>query len=181
MTGELKPSDQRFDQFETHFSTVCRLSPRHNTPCANLVVGIARKQSLTIGTPGQTDTVWFLGFLALLNVIRLQLVNLALLLEIENGNGGSGGSAKPVSIGREDEGVDFVTGLEGVEVFRLVEIPQHRGTILATRGAERSIGRNGDGVDVASVADVVGLNAARSKFPDLSNVRRGQTRSESKP
>jgi hypothetical protein len=63
--------------------------------------------------------------------------------------------------------VDLVTSGEGVEVLRLVQIPQHGGSVLATGGAERAVGGDGDGVDVASVADVVGLDAARSEFPNL--------------
>lgn len=63
--------------------------------------------------------------------------------------------------------MDLVAGGEGVEVFRLVEVPEHGGSVLAAGGAEGSIGGDGDGVDVAGVADVVGLNAAGSEFPDL--------------
>ena len=105
--------------------------------------------------------------LALLDVFGLEFVNLVLLLEVEDGDGGGGGSAKPVSVGGEDQSVDFVASLEGVEVFRFVQVPKHGGTVLATGGAERSIGGDGDGVDVASVADVVGLDAARGELPDL--------------
>jgi hypothetical protein len=52
-------------------------------------------------------------------------------------------------------------------VLRLVQIPQHGGSVLATRGAERSVGRDGNSVDVASVSDVVGLQSARRELPDL--------------
>lgn len=122
---------------------------------------------MTISRPYQADTVWFLRLLALLNVVRLELINLVLLLEVEDGDGGGGGSAEPVSVRREDESVDLIASLERVKVFRLVQVPQHGGTVLATGSAQRSIGRDGDGVDVASVTDVVGLDAARSQFPDL--------------
>ena len=49
----------------------------------------------------------------------------------------------------------------------LVEIPKHSCTVFAARGAERAVGGDGDGVDIAGMADVVGLNAAGSEFPDL--------------
>lgn len=63
--------------------------------------------------------------------------------------------------------MDFVTGVEGVEVLGLVEVPQHGGTVLTAGGAEGAVGGDGDGVDVAGVTDVVGLEAAGSEFPDL--------------
>jgi hypothetical protein len=63
--------------------------------------------------------------------------------------------------------VDLVTGVERVEVLGLVEIPQHGGTILATGSAQGSIGRDGDGVDVSGVTNVVSLQTAGSELPDL--------------
>ena len=63
--------------------------------------------------------------------------------------------------------MDLISGLKRVEVFRFIEIPEHSGAILSTRGAEGSVGRDGDGVDVAGVANVVGLDPARGEFPDL--------------
>ena len=48
-----------------------------------------------------------------------------------------------------------------------VEIPQHGCAVFAARGAEGAVGGDGDGVDVAGVADVVGLDAAGGEFPDL--------------
>jgi hypothetical protein len=66
--------------------------------------------------------------------------------------------------------VDLVTSGERVEVLGLVQVPQHGGSVLTTGGTQGAIGRDGDGVDVAGVTDVVGLNAAGSEFPDLYNV-----------
>jgi hypothetical protein len=66
--------------------------------------------------------------------------------------------------------VDLVTGGQRVEVLGLVQVPQHGGSVLTTGGAQGAIGRDSDGVDVAGVTDVVGLDAAGSKFPDLDNV-----------
>lgn len=63
--------------------------------------------------------------------------------------------------------MDLIAGVEGVEVLGLVQVPEHGGTVLATGGAEGAIGRDGDGVDVAGVTDVVGLQAAGSELPDL--------------
>ena len=106
------------------------LCTRHDTPSTNLVVSVTREQSLAIGTPCQADGIGFLGLLALLDVFGFELINLALLLQIENGDGGRSSSAKPVSVGGEDKGVDLISSLERVEVLGLVQIPQHGGTVL---------------------------------------------------
>jgi hypothetical protein len=63
--------------------------------------------------------------------------------------------------------VDLITGVEGVEVLGLVEIPEHGDTVLATGGAEGAIGGDGDGVDVAGVTDVVSLETAGRELPNL--------------
>ena len=97
----------------------------------------------------------------------LDLVDDRLGLEVEDLDARRGGRAQPVAVGGEDEGVDLVTGGERVEVLGLVQVPEHGGTVLATRGAEGSVGGDGDGVDVASVADVVSLELAGGEFPDL--------------
>lgn len=52
-------------------------------------------------------------------------------------------------------------------MFGFVEVPKHGCTVFTTGGAERSVGGDGDGVDVSGVADVISLDAAGSKFPDL--------------
>lgn len=64
--------------------------------------------------------------------------------------------------------MDLVVGVQGVEVLGLVKVPQHGGTVLAAGGTQRSIGGDGDGVDVAGVADVVGLQLAGGELPDLT-------------
>jgi hypothetical protein len=52
-------------------------------------------------------------------------------------------------------------------VLGLVQVPEHGGSILSTRCAEGSIWRDGDGIDVAGVSNVVGLEFAGGEFPDL--------------
>ena len=53
-------------------------------------------------------------------------------------------------------------------MLALVEIPKHGDTVLAAGGSKRAVGRDGDGVDVASVAVVVSLELELLKLPDLS-------------
>lgn len=144
-----------------------RLSAGHDTPGADLVVGVTSEQGLAIGGPCEGDTLWVTGLASSLDEVWAELVDLALLLEVEDDNLLGGGSAQPVAVWREDEGVDLVTGLEGVEVLGLVQVPQHGGSVLATGGAEGAVWGDGDGVDVAGVADVVGLQAAGGELPDL--------------
>ena len=63
--------------------------------------------------------------------------------------------------------MDLIASGEGVEVLGLVKIPEHGGTVLATGGAEGSVGGDSDGVDVSGVTDVVGLETAGSELPNL--------------
>ncbi len=55
-------------------------------------------------------------------------------------------------------------------MLALVQVPEHGDTILSARGSEGTIGRDGDGVDVASVSIVVGLQLELGEFPDLEEV-----------
>jgi len=52
-------------------------------------------------------------------------------------------------------------------VLGLVKIPEHGGTVLATRGAQRTVGGDGDSVDVTGVTDVVSLELAGGELPNL--------------
>ena len=63
--------------------------------------------------------------------------------------------------------MDLVTGGQGVEVLRLVEVPEHGRAVFAAGGTEGAVGGDGHGVDVTGVTDVVGLDAAIGKFPYL--------------
>ena len=63
--------------------------------------------------------------------------------------------------------MDFVAGSQGVEVLRFVQVPEHGRSVFAPGGAERAVGGDGDGVDVACVTNVVGLDAAGGEFPYL--------------
>ena len=91
----------------------------------------------------------------------------SLALQVEDLHAASGSRTQPVSVGREHQGVDDITGLERVEVLALVQVPEHSDTVLAAGCRERTIGRDRDGVDVAGVAVVVGLQLELLEFPDL--------------
>jgi hypothetical protein len=52
-------------------------------------------------------------------------------------------------------------------VLAVVEVPKHGDTVLATGGGEGTIWGDSEGVDVTSVAVVVGLQLALVELPDL--------------
>jgi len=79
------------------------------------------------------------------------------------------GGAKPVSVGAEAERVDDVAALQRVQMLALVQIPEHGAAVLATAGAQRTVGRHGHAVQVAAVAHVVSLQLAVSQIPDLDH------------
>lgn len=83
------------------------------------------------------------------------------------------GSAKPVTVGAEDKGVDDVAGLERVEVLSFRQLPQHCDTIFAARGTQRAIGGHSDRVNVSSVSVVVRLELALRQLPNLGKKRSG--------
>lgn len=107
------------------------LLPRHNPPSPDQVIRVPRKQRLPIRTPRQTHALRLPTLLTHGRIFGLQLVNLALLLEIEDDDGARRGGAEPVSVRGEDEGVDLVAGGQGVEVLGLVEVPEHGCTVFA--------------------------------------------------
>jgi len=95
----------------------------------NIVIGISTEQCLSIGTPSQTKTMIVLLALSL---ERLQLLHNTLTLQIPNHDTTARRSTEPVSRGRETQSVNLVLGLERVEMFRVVQVPEHSGTVLAT-------------------------------------------------
>ena len=141
--------------------------PRHDAPRANQIVRVAGKEGLTVGAPGKADALGLAALLADGGILGLELLHLALLLQVEDDDGAGGGGAEPVAVGREGEGMHLVAGVQGVEVLRLIQVPQHRRAVLAAGRAQRAVRGDGHGVDVARVPDVVRLNPARRKVPDL--------------
>ena len=53
---------------------------------------------------------------------------------------GLGGGAEPVAVGGEGEGVDDVTGIQGVQALALSQVPQHCNAIL--QGSSTGWGSN---------------------------------------
>jgi len=111
------------------------LCSRHNTPSTDDIIGVTSKQGLSITAPCQADTLWLSALLANGLELWLELINLALLLQIKDDDAGRGSGAQPVSVGGENKGMDLITGVQRVQVLRLVQVPQHGGSVLSSWSA----------------------------------------------
>jgi len=121
---------------------------------ADLAISETGEQGVAISRPGKRyaiggGSVGSLGDLAL--NLGLELGDHLLGLEVPDLDGLLGSSDQPVPVGGEDHGVDDIISVQRVQVLALRQIPKHGNAILSTRGAQRAIGRDGDGVEVASV------------------------------
>ena len=76
-------------------------------------------------------------------------------------------ASSKLPVGAEGEGIDGISMVQGVEVLAIIEVPQHGLGVLATGSAEGTVGGHGDRVQVAGVADVVGLQLAVGQVPHL--------------
>lgn len=81
----------------------------------------------------------------------------SLALKIEDFYTAGGGGTQPVSVWWENKGIDDVAGFERVQVLALVQVPKHGDAVFASWSSKRAIRRDGDCVDVTSVAVVVGF------------------------
>ena len=139
----------------------------HDLPDTDEVVSVTSKQVLTISGPGKGDDLGGLGVGGGEDKVGLKLINESSLLEIVDLDARGSGSAEPVSVRREGQGVDLITRGQRVEVLEVVKVPKDDVTILATGGTKRSIRRNGDGRNVTSVANVVSNELGVLDVPDL--------------
>jgi hypothetical protein len=76
--------------------------------------------------------LWSSALLANSAKVWAELINTALLLQIKDDDARGSSGTEPVTVGRENEGVDFVAGWERVQVLGLVQVPEHGGSILST-------------------------------------------------
>ena len=138
-----------------------------NLEHVDLAIGRTSKEGVTVSRPGERDNPrqttldWARSLDLLKNVLVLQVPDL---------NGSLSSSAEPVVLGREGKGTDGAASLEGVEVLALVDIPEHSGTVLTTRSAERTVRGDGDIVDDTSVTREVSAELEVVKVPDLNEL-----------
>ena len=143
------------------------VSGLNNRVDAHNVVAVTREEGLAVGRPRERQALRLLGVLAEAGELGLDLVDDRLALEVEDLDARGGGGAEPVAVRREHKRINNVASLERVEVLAVSELPEHGDAVLATRGAERAVGRDGDGVDVALVAVVVSGELAAAELPHL--------------
>lgn len=139
----------------------------HDLPDTDEVVSVTGKEVLTISRPGKGDNLGSLGVSRGENKVGLELVNESSLLEVVDLDTRGGGSAEPVSVRREGQSMDLITGGERVKVLVLNEVPEDDVTVLATGSAKRSIRGDSDGGNVTSVANVVSNELGVLDVPDL--------------
>lgn len=126
------------------------------SPHTDDTVSVASEKSGTIGRGPGEGSASGVGRLGLeVGVVLVEVRNNVLGFEIPNDDTRVCTSAEPVAVGGKDEGVDDVTSVEGVEVLAFVKVPEHGNTVLSTRGAKGTVGRNSDGVDVTRVSSEV--------------------------
>lgn len=154
------------DSFVVSFSA----PGQSNLPDADQIVSVSGEKGLTIGGPGEGSARWSLRFGGSGQNFRFQLVDDDFAFQVPDFDGSAGSGAKPVSVGREGERVDGVASVESVEMFSLVEIPQHGLAVLATGSAQGAVGGDGHRVQVASVTDVVRLQFAVGQIPHLNKL-----------
>lgn len=135
-------------------------------PNADKVVGITGEQSLAIGRPGHRQTLRRIGA-AVAGDFRSEFIDLVLGFEIPDFDAGAGGGAKPITVGREGQRVDRIGVIQRVQMFAVIQIPKHGLGVLAAGSAQRTVRRHRDGVQIAGVTDVVGLQLAVSQVPYL--------------
>ena len=140
-------------------------------PDTNNVVRVTREESGTISRPTDRQTVGIRVLsLTQLREFRTEVVNNGLRLEIPDLDTVGGSSTEPVTVGREGKSVDERSSFERVEMLGIVQIPEHDNTILTSRGTERTIGRDGNGVDITVVTNEVGSQLHLGQIPDLDEL-----------
>ena len=110
--------------------------------------------------------MWGIG-LAIASDLGPQLFYHVLALQVPDFDAGSSSSAKPIAVGREAESIDGVSVVQGVQVFAIIQVPEHGLGIFATRSTEGTIRGHGHGVQVAGMTNVVGLQLAVGQVPYL--------------
>lgn len=153
---------------EMLYRVVYLTSSDWDLPHTNLVVTVSSEQSLPISWPSERQALWRigLGWISAWDTWT-QFLNHLLACQIPDLDGWSVGDAQPVAVWREAQGIDDVVVVQGVQVLAIIQIPQQGFAVLATRCAQRSIGRDSDGVQVSIVPVVVQLQFAVCQIPDF--------------
>lgn len=142
-----------------------------NLPDADLAISVAREKSRAVSRPSKGETI---GDFATLDSgeFGAEIINNGLAEEIPDFDGGLGSSAEPVTVRAEHKGVDDVSSFQRVEMLRLIQIPQHNGAILSTGRTKAAVRREGNGIDVLAMTNMVDgkSRGSRSHVPNFDKL-----------
>lgn len=147
--------------------TICCCLLRGNLVDIDISVGRSSEEDVAISGPRERSDPGELG-----NVLAWlgDAVDDSLGLEVPDLNAVIGGSAEPVVLGRERQGVDGGSGGQRVQVLAFVDVPEHSSSVLTTRSNQRTVWGNGQGVNDTSVTNQVGPELAVSQVPYLDDL-----------
>jgi hypothetical protein len=104
------------------------------------------------------DLIKVFGSQSIDNNLGLKIPDLDLLISC---------CTQPVTVGREAEGVNDLTSIEGVETLSFVQVPEHGSSILSSGSTEGSIRGYAYGVEVSGMSDEVIAKLAVGQRPYL--------------
>jgi len=140
-------------------------------PDTDDVIRVTREEGGTISTPADRQTIGVRVLsLTQLSEFRTEFINNRLGLEIPDLDTVLGSSTEPVTVRREGQGVNERTSFQRVKMLGIVQVPEHDNTVLTSRGTERTIGRDGNSVDITVVTNEVGTELHLGKIPDLDEL-----------
>lgn len=99
---------------KTHSHNLLRFN---NGPNSDDTISVTREQGLTISRPSQRDTLRNGSLFTDFREFRSYFINNTLAFQIPNFNTRSSSSTQPVTVRGETQGVDNVSGFQGVQVF----------------------------------------------------------------
>jgi len=136
-------------------------------PDTDDVVAVAGEQGLSIGRPGEWQTLRWVGFWGLRNDFGAKLFDGFLACQIPDFDRWTISDAQPVAVWWEAQSIDAVVVIQSVQVLAVIQVPQQSLCVFTTWCAQWTVRRNGDGVQVAIVSFVVDLELAVSQIPDF--------------
>jgi hypothetical protein len=140
-------------------------------PDTDNVIRVTREESGTIGRPTDRQTVRVRVLsLTQLSEFRTELINNGLGLEIPDLDTSRGSSTEPVTVRGESKSMDKRSSFKRVEMLGIIKIPEHDNTILTGGSTERTIGGDGDSVNITVVTNEVGTELHLGKIPDLNKL-----------
>jgi hypothetical protein len=128
------------------------------------IVTVSAKQGRSISRPCQAGAD---GNLSKLGLFRAKSVNDNLGLQIPNLDTIIGGGTQPVTVRAEAKRVNNLSSIQRIKTLAFVQVPEHGGSILSSRGTEGAIRGDTDSVEVTRVSHKIVAELAVGKGKDL--------------